>query len=153
MRNSRKYINPSINGSRNIFTSYDEVPGTFNLQMEVLPPGAGFENSTNTITIQGLTVPVFFRLAPTIGGSFHASSYCKVFKNGNLIQTINTPSSFPATDITEPFYNGDTLRFSYYTNAFTILSYTMRIYRYEYTIINPKDLLSSSIDTISVDVS
>ena len=148
MRNSRKYINPSINGSRNIFTSYDEVPDTFNISNVTVI--AGVETVTSSkITIQGLTVPVFFRLTGS-AGTYHSSSYCKVFKNEALIQTINTPSSFPQTDLTEPFYNGDTLNFSYYTNGGTSISYTMSIFRFRYTIINPRQITSPAIDTIAI---
>jgi len=150
MRNSRKYINPSINGSRNIFTSYDELPDSFNL---TLPASlSGIETFTNTITISGLTVPFRIRLTGS-AGTYHASSYCKVFKNDNLIQTINTPSSFPQTDVGDTFYNGDTLKFAYFVSAANILAYTMSIFRFRYTIINPIVATTPNIDTISVNFS
>lgn len=150
MRNSRKYINPSINGSRNIFTSYDEFPDAFNITNA--SGLAGIETSTNTITISGLTVPVYFRVSGS-AGTYHASSYCKIFKNDVLVQTINTPTSFSVTNVNESFYNGDTLKFAYYVDFSQVLAYTMSIFRYRYTISNPLTATTPAIDTLTISLS
>jgi len=151
MRNSRKYINPSINGSRNFFTSYDDVLNSINL---ILSLGiAGTENITNSVTISGLTVPVSFRLTASAGGIYHSSSYCNVYKNDVLIQTINTPTSFPTTTLNQQFYNGDTIKMGFYVDSSQTLSYTLNIFRLTYTIANPLSIATGgAIDTISVSL-
>lgn len=149
MRTSRKYVNPSINGSRNIFTSYDEIPDSINLTPAVLP-SLNVENFTNTVTFTGLTVPVFLRLTGS-AGVYHSSSYLNVYKNNILVQIINTPFSFPLTNLIEPFYLNDTLKVGYYSSS--DISYTLNIFRFRYSILNPLTVVSPSIDTCDINIS
>jgi hypothetical protein len=150
MRNSRKYINPSINGSRNIFTSYDDNLNSINLSLAISTPG--IESLTNAVTVSGLTVPVSLRISASIGGSYHSSSYCNVYKNNILIQTINTPSSFPTTTINQQFYNGDTIQMGFYVDFGQSVSYTLNIFRLTYSINNPISVVAGSIDTVNVSI-
>jgi hypothetical protein len=77
MRNSRKYVNPSINASRNIFTSIDATPGAITFSPTAI---SGIISGSVSTTISGVNSPVTLAVT-TSNGTFSASHTLQFFKN------------------------------------------------------------------------
>jgi len=121
MRNSRKYINPSINGSRNIFTSIDNIPDTY-----ISGNISGINTASVSFNIEGIntSVPIAFT---TSNGTFSATHTLEFYRNGRLINTFTVSSRVSQNIIlSEQFNNTDTITITA-IDPISSVSYTLNI--------------------------
>ena len=124
MRNSRKYVNPSINASRNIFTSIDATPGAifFYPTAEIF----GFISGSVSTIISGVNSPVTLAVT-TSNGTFSANHTLQFFKNSRLIDTFTVASRIGTNRLlSEQFNNNDVLTITA-TDPGNTISYTLTL--------------------------
>ena len=129
MRNSRKYVNPSINGSRNISTSIDNIPDE-----PIVGSLTGVNTASTNISISGIntSVPIAFT---TSNGTFSASHTLEFYRNNRLIDTVTLASRMSSNRfLSEQFNDNDTLTIIANTNQ--TVTYTLNIKSINISIIN-----------------
>jgi hypothetical protein len=123
MRNSRKYVNPSINASRNIFTSIDATPGAITFSPTAI---SGLISGSVSTTISGVNSPVTLAVT-TSNGTFSANHTLQFFKNSRLIDTFTVASRIGTNRLlSEQFNNNDVLTITA-TDPGNTISYTLTL--------------------------
>jgi hypothetical protein len=123
MRNSRKYVNPSINASRNIFTSIDATPGAITFSPTLI---SGIISGSASTTISGVNSPVTLAVT-TSNGTFSANHTLQFFKNSRLIDTFTVASRISTNRLlSEQFNNNDVLTITA-TDPGVNISYTLNL--------------------------
>lgn len=104
MRNSRKYVNPSINASRNIFTSLDSTPSAFSPFPADI---TGFSTASTSFTINNINTPILLAFTTSNDTNSHTLEF---FKNNILINSYTVTSRISSNRLlSEYFENGDTI--------------------------------------------
>ncbi len=123
MRNSRKYVNPSINASRNIFTSTDATPSAITFSPTAI---TGVGSGSTSTTISGVNSPVTIAFT-TSNGTYSANHTLQFFKNSRLIDTITVASRISTNRLlSEQFNNNDVLTITA-TESGVAISYTLTL--------------------------
>ena len=123
MRNSRKYVNPSINASRNIFTSIDATPGAITFSPTAI---SGLISGSVSTTISGVNSPVTLAVT-TSNGTFSANHTLQFFKNSRLIDTFTVADRISTNRLlSEQFNNNDVLTITA-TEPGNAISYTLKL--------------------------
>lgn len=123
MRNSRKYVNPSINASRNIFTSIDATPSAITFSPTAI---TGVGSGSASTTISGVNSPVTIAFT-TSNGTYSANHTLQFFKNSRLIDTITVASRISTNRLlSEQFNNNDVLTITA-TESGVAISYTLTL--------------------------
>lgn len=129
MRNSRKYINPSINANRNIFISRDLTPSAF-----ILFPSdiSGFSTASTSFTINNINSPVLIGYITSTNTNSHTLEF---FKNSRLINSYTISSRVSTIRVlSEYFENGDTLTIT--ASGALQASYNLTVSSLSLTILN-----------------
>lgn len=128
MRNSRKYINPSINANRNIFTSRDLTPSAFT----VFPSDiSGFSTASTSFTINDINSPVLIGYQTSADTNSHTLEF---FKNSRLINSYTIIGRVSNSVLSEYFENGDTLTIT--ASGASLASYNLTVSSLSLTILN-----------------
>jgi hypothetical protein len=121
MRNSRKYVNPSINASRNIFTSIDATPGAITFSPTAI---SGIISGSVSTTISEVNSPVTLAVT-TSNGTFSPNHTLQFFKNSRLIDTFTVADRIGTNRLlSEQFNNNDVLTITA-TDSGIAISYTL----------------------------
>jgi len=143
MRNSRKYINPSINANRNIFISRDLTPSTFiPFPSEI----SDFSTASSSFTINNINSPVLIGYLTSANTNSHTLEF---FKNSRLINSYTISDRVSTIRVlSEYFENGDTLTIT--ASGALLASYDLTVSSLSLTILN--FLVANISSTIAVNL-